>query len=129
MAVQGALCFEKRLSLNHNFSFVNWISLSYQVTTQLSSRDWVDPIPDPILPGYSRELNPGPIGWSPHVPDPTLPGYSRESNPGPLGRQSDVLTSIPNRRSAYEDPLSSHSLVSAILSLFVTIHMLNKKTR
>ena len=32
------------------------------------------------------------------VPDPTLPekflGYSRESNPGPLGWQSDVLTTI-----------------------------------
>ena len=33
------------------------------------------------------------------VPDPILPekflGYSRESNPGPLGWQSDVLTTIP----------------------------------
>ena len=33
------------------------------------------------------------------VPDPRVPkkilGYSRESNPGPLGWQSDVLTSIP----------------------------------
>ena len=37
------------------------------------------------------------------VPDPILTekflGYSRESNPGPLGWQSDVLTTIPNRRS------------------------------
>ena len=37
------------------------------------------------------------------VPDPILPekylGYSRESNLGPLGWQSDVLTTIPNRRS------------------------------
>ena len=37
------------------------------------------------------------------VPDPTLPEkflwYSRKSNPGPLGWQSDVLTTIPNRRS------------------------------
>ena len=35
----------------------------YQVATQLSSRGWVDPIPDPILPekflGYSQELNLG----------------------------------------------------------------------
>ena len=35
------------------------------------------------------------------VPDPILLekciGYSRESNPGPLGWQSDVLTTIPNR--------------------------------
>ena len=34
------------------------------------------------------------------VPDPILPekflGYSRESNPGHLGWQSDVLTTIPN---------------------------------
>ena len=37
------------------------------------------------------------------VPDPILPEkfpeYSRESNPGPLGWQSDVLTTIPHRRS------------------------------
>ena len=36
------------------------------------------------------------------VPDPILPekflGYSRESNPAPVGWQSDVLTTIPNRR-------------------------------
>ena len=35
------------------------------------------------------------------VPNPILPekflGYSRESNPGPLGWQLDVLTTIPNR--------------------------------
>ena len=35
------------------------------------------------------------------VPDPILSekflGYSRESNPGPLGWQSEVLTTIPNR--------------------------------
>ena len=34
------------------------------------------------------------------VPDPILPekfqGYTRESNPGPLGWKSDVLTTIPN---------------------------------
>ena len=52
---------------------------SRQVATQLSSRGCVDPVPDPILPekflGYSRGLNVGPLGW-----------------------QSDVLTTIPNRR-------------------------------
>ena len=35
------------------------------------------------------------------VPGPILPekflGYSRESDPGPLGWQSDMLTTIPNR--------------------------------
>ena len=36
------------------------------------------------------------------VPDPILPKkkilrYSRESDPGPLGWESDVLTTIPNR--------------------------------
>ena len=46
---------------------------SYHVATQLSSRGWVDPVPEKFL------------------------GYSRESNPGPLGWQSDVLTNIPNR--------------------------------
>ena len=34
------------------------------------------------------------------VPDPIFPykflGYSRESNPGPIGWQSDVLITIPN---------------------------------
>ena len=52
---------------------------SCQIATQLSSRGWVDPVPDPILP--EKFL-----------------GYSQESNPGPLGYQSDVLTAIPNRR-------------------------------
>ena len=37
------------------------------------------------------------------VPDPILPEkflwYSRESNPGSLGWQSDVLTTLPNKRS------------------------------
>ena len=82
MTVQGALWLAKRLSLNLNFSFLNRISyFSYQVATQLSSRGWVDPIPDPILP--EKFLR-----------------YSRESNPGPLGWQSDVLTTIPNRWSS-----------------------------
>ena len=53
---------------------------SYQVATQLSSRDWVDPVPDPILPEK-------------------FPGYSRKSNPGPLKWQSGMLTTLPNRRS------------------------------
>ena len=52
---------------------------SNQVATQLSSRGWVDPIPDPVL--QEKFL-----------------GYSRESNLGPLGWQSDVPT-IPNRQS------------------------------
>ena len=62
-----------------NFSFLNRISLLLiQIATQLSSRGWVDPVPDPILPEK-------------------FPGYSRELNPGPFGWQSDVLTTIPNR--------------------------------
>ena len=77
MTVQEALWLAKLLSLNLNVSFINRISLlSYQAATQLSSRDWVDPVPDPILP--EKFL-----------------GYSRESNPGPLGWQLDVLTTIP----------------------------------
>ena len=68
MAVQEALWLAKCLSLNLNFSFLNWISqLLNQVATQLSSRGWVDHVPDPTLPekflGYSRESNPGPLGW------------------------------------------------------------------
>ena len=79
MTVQGALWLAKCLSLNLNFSFHNRIRyFPYQVATQMSSRGWVDRIPDPINPekflGYSRELNPGPLGW-----------------------QSDVLITIPNR--------------------------------
>ena len=78
MAVQGALWLSKRLSLNLNFSFLHRISLLLiQVATQLSSRGWVDPVPDFILP--EKFL------W-----------YSRESNPGPIGWQSDLLTTIPN---------------------------------
>ena len=79
MTVQGALWLAKRLSLTLNFSFLNRIHyFSCQVATQLSSRGSVDPVPEPILP--EKFL-----------------GYSRESNPGPLGWQSDVLTTIPNR--------------------------------
>ena len=93
MAVQGVLWLAKRLSLNLNFSFLNWISLLFiQVATQFSSRGWVDPVPDPVLP--EKFL-----------------GYSRESNPGPLGWQSDVLTTIPNRRSSqtpFRPPRNPH---------------------
>ena len=79
MAVQGALWLAKRLSLKLNFSFLNRTSLLLiQVATQLSSRGWVHPVPDPVLP--EKFL-----------------GYSRDSYPGPLGLQSDVLTTIPNR--------------------------------
>ena len=76
MAVQGTLWLAKCLFLNLNFSFLNRISLLLnQIATQLSSRGWVDPGPDPILP--EKFL-----------------GYSRESNPGPPGWQSDMLTTI-----------------------------------
>ena len=75
MAVQGALSLAKRVSLNLNFSFLNRISLLLiQVATQLSSRGWVDLVPDPILPekflGYSRESNPGPLGWHSSIYQP-----------------------------------------------------------
>ena len=84
MTVQRALWLAKRLSLNLNFSFLNrMLLLRIQVATQVSSQGWVEPVPDPILP--EKFL-----------------GYSRESNPGPLGWQSDVLTTIPNRRSPAE---------------------------
>ena len=76
MAVQGALWLAKRLSLNLNFSFIYRISLRLNQAL----RGWVDPVPDPILPEKFLE-------------------YSQESNPGPLGWQSDVLTTILNRRS------------------------------
>ena len=75
----GGLVVSKALSLNLNFSFLNRISLLLISSSyQLASRGWVDPVPDPILP--EKFL-----------------GYSRESNPGPLGWQSDVLTTIPYR--------------------------------
>ena len=79
MAVQGTLWLAKCLSLNLNFSFLNRISLLLnQIATQLSSRGWVDPVPDHILPEKF---------------------LGQESNPGPLAWQSDMLTTIPNRRS------------------------------
>ena len=64
MAVQEVFLLAKRPALSLNLSFLNRISLlSYHVATQLSSRGWVDLVPDPILAekflGYSRESNPG----------------------------------------------------------------------
>ena len=73
IAVQGALWLAKRLSLNLNFFLNRILLLLIQVATQVSSRGWVDPVPDTLRP--EKFL-----------------GYSRESNPGPLGWQSDVLT-------------------------------------
>ena len=66
MAVKGALWLAKHLSLNLTFSFLSQSSLLLISSgNQLSSRGWVDPIPDPILPekflGYCRESNPGPL--------------------------------------------------------------------
>ena len=48
----GGLVVSKMLSLNLYFSFLNLISqLLNQVATQsLTSRGWVDPVPDPKLP-------------------------------------------------------------------------------
>ena len=81
MAVHGTSWLAKRLSLNLNFGFLKQISLLLnEGATQLSLWGWVHPFPDPTLP--EKFL-----------------GYSRESNPGPLGWQSDVLTTIPSRRS------------------------------
>ena len=75
----GGLGVIKMLSLNLNFSFLSQISLLLnQVAIQLSSRGWVNPVSDPILPEK-------------------LLGYSQESNPRPLGWKSDTLTNLPNR--------------------------------
>ena len=82
MAVQGGLVVNKALIPQPWFQLTGFRYFSYQVDTQLSSRGWVDPVSDPILP--EKFL-----------------GYSRESNPGLLGWQSDVLTTIPNRRSNF----------------------------
>ena len=90
MAVQAALWLAKRLSLNLIFSFLNRISLLHiPEATKLSLRGWVDPVPDPILPEQFL-------------------GYSRESNPGPLGWQPDVLTTIRNRWSKRERIKDKH---------------------
>ena len=105
LTVQGALWLAKRLSLNLNFSFLNRIRyFSYQVATQLSSRGWVDPVPDPILP--EKFL-----------------GYSRESNPGPLGWQSDVLTTIPNRWSCWYDLFLKNRKLQEIFGLQIYIYI------
>ena len=76
MAVQGALWLAKRNPSTLISVFLTGFRyFSYQAATQLASRGWVDPVPDPIL--LEKFL-----------------GYSRESNLGPLGWQSDVLTTI-----------------------------------
>ena len=79
MAVQGALWLAKRYpSILISVFLTGFRYFSYKAATQLSSRGWVDHVPYPIL--LEKFL-----------------GFSRESNPGPLGWQSDVLTTIPNR--------------------------------
>ena len=79
MAVQEALWLAKRYpSTLISVFLTRFRYFSYQAATQLASRGWVDTVPDPIL--LKKFL-----------------GYSRESNPGPLGWQSDMLTTIPNR--------------------------------
>ena len=68
MPVQGALwlvkCYPSTLI---SVLLTGFRYFSYQAATQLASRGWVDPVPDPILLekflGYSRESNPGPLGW------------------------------------------------------------------
>ena len=80
MAVEGALWLGKRYpSILISVFLTGFRYFSYQVATQLSSRGWVDPVPYPIL--LEKFL-----------------GYSRESNPGPIGWQSDMLPSEPARR-------------------------------
>ena len=74
MAVEGSLWLAKHLSLTLISVFLTEFRyFSYKVATKLSSRRWVDPVPEPIL-------------------GEKFLGYSWESNPGPLGWQSDVLT-------------------------------------
>ena len=64
MAVQVALRLAKRYPSTLISVFViGFRYFSYQVSNQLSSRGWGDPVPDAILPekilGYSRDSNPG----------------------------------------------------------------------
>ena len=95
----GALWLAKRLSLNLNFTFLNRIRyFSYQVATQFSSRGWVYPVPDPILP--EKFL-----------------GYSRESNPGPLGWQSDMLIYTTNY--GFNEPSSGDSVIVNVTRDFI----------
>ena len=52
MAVQVALWLAKRYpSTLISVFLTGFCYFSNQVTTQLSSRGWVDPVPDPVLPG------------------------------------------------------------------------------
>ena len=58
MALQEALCLAKRYPSTLISVFLTGFRyFSYQVAPQLSSRGWVDPVVDPILPekflGYS----------------------------------------------------------------------------
>ena len=81
MAVEGTLWLAKRYPSTLISVFLIGIrQFSYGVATQLSSRGWVVPVPDPT-------------GLLPE----TFLGDSRESNPGPLEQQSDTLTTVPNR--------------------------------
>ena len=83
MTVLGALWLAKRYpSTLISVFLTKFRYFSYKVATQLPSRGWVNPVPDPLLPE-------------------TFPGYSWESNPVPLGWRPDVLAAIPNRRSLY----------------------------
>ena len=78
---QGTLWLTKRYPSTLISVFLTGFHyFSYQVATQLSSQDWVNPIPDPI-------------------PSEKFLDYSQESNLGPLGWQSDVLATIWNRHS------------------------------
>ena len=68
MLVQGILGLAKRYPSTLISVFLTGFRyFSYQVATQLASRRWVDPVPDPILLenflGYNWESNPGPLGW------------------------------------------------------------------
>ena len=88
----------KSLSLNLNVSFLNRISLLFNlVATQLSSRGWVDPVQNPVLPEKFLADN-------------------REPNHGPLECQSDVLTTIPNRRPCMPEELKENirTIISCI---------------
>ena len=79
LAVQGALWLAKRLSLNLNFSFLNWISLllissSYPIVlTRLGG-----PRSRPYTSRKNFRVEPG-------------------IEPGTSWMQSDVLTTVPNR--------------------------------
>ena len=65
------------LSLNLNYSFLNRISL--------------------LLISNSYPIILARLGESRSRLPETFQGFSRETNPGPLGWQSDVLTTIPKR--------------------------------